>query len=40
MNIIAKVDKTGIPAAEIEALRPQAQQALDRLWSGNEPMTG
>ena len=27
-------------AAEIEALRPQAQQALDRLWSGNEPMTG
>ena len=40
MNIIANVDKTGIPAAEIEALRPQAGQALDRLWSGNEPMTG
>jgi len=40
MDIIAKVDKTGIPAAEIEAMRPQAAQALDRLWSGNEPMTG
>ena len=40
MNIIAKVDKTGIPAEEIKALRPQAGQALDRLWSGNEPMTG
>ena len=40
MNIIVKTDKTGIPAAEIEALRPQAGQALDRLWSGNEPMSG
>lgn len=40
MNIISKVDKTGIPAAEIEAMRPAAGEALDRLWSGNEPMTG
>ena len=40
MNIIAKIDKTGIPAAEIETMRPLAAQALDRLWSGNEPMTG
>ena len=40
MNIIAKVDKTGLTADQIEALRPQAEQALDRLWSGEEPMTG
>lgn len=40
MNIIVKTDKTGIPAADIEALRPDAGMALDRLWSGNEPMTG
>jgi len=40
MNIIANVDKTGISEEEIKALRPQAGQALDRLWSGNEPMTG
>ena len=40
MNIIAKTDKTGIPAAQIEALRPEAGKALDRLWSGAEPMTG
>ena len=40
MNIIAKTDKTGIPASDIEALRPEAGKALDRLWSGNEPMTG
>ena len=40
MNIIAKVDKTGLTADQIEALRPQAEQALDRLWSGDEPMTG
>ncbi|MGX8773937.1 MAG: glucose-6-phosphate isomerase [Bacillota bacterium] len=40
MNIIVKTDKTGIPAEEIEALRPEAGMALDRLWSGEEAMAG
>ena len=40
MKINAYVDKTGIPAAEIEAFRPKAGKALDRLWSGDMPMSG
>ena len=40
MNIIVKTDKTGIEKKEIEALRSDAGNALDRLWSGKEPMTG
>ena len=40
MNIIIKTDKTGIEKNEIEALRADAGNALDRLWSDREPMTG
>ena len=40
MTIETYLDKTGIPQSEIEALRPKAAAALDRLWSGSESMTG
>ena len=40
MNIAVNIEKTGIPAADIEALRPAAGAALDRLWSGSEAMAG
>jgi len=40
MDIKVKTNMTGIPAEQIEALRPEAGRALDRLWSGSEPMTG
>ncbi|MDO4176550.1 MAG: glucose-6-phosphate isomerase [Bacillota bacterium] len=40
MNIRINTDKTGIAKSDIEALRPETGKALDRLWSGNEPMTG
>lgn len=40
MNIRIETENTGIARSEIEALKPEAGKALDRLWSGREPMTG
>lgn len=40
MKLKIKTDNTGIDCSQIEALRPEAGKALDRLWSGREPMTG
>ena len=40
MNISANIEKTGLTKEQIEAYRPAVSDALDRLWSGNEPMTG
>lgn len=40
MNISANIEKTGLTKEQIEACRPAVNDALDRLWSGNEPMTG
>lgn len=40
MEIKVLTDKTGIEKSEILALRGDAGKALDRLWSGREPMTG
>ena len=40
MNISANIEKTGLTKEQIEAYRPAVGDALDRLWSGNEPMTG
>ena len=40
MNIRIDTDKTGIAERDIEAMRPEAGKALDRLWSGKEEMTG
>ena len=40
MRIKVITEKTGIEKSEILALRGEAGRALDRLWSGREPMTG
>ena len=40
MRIKVITEKTGIEKSEILALRGEAGRALDRLWSGSEPMTG
>lgn len=40
MNIRIETDRTGIAREEIDALKPAAGAALDRLWDSREPMTG
>ena len=40
MDIIVNTKETGITRESIEALKPEAGKALDRLWSGKEDMTG
>lgn len=40
MKLTVKTQNAGIAQSEIEALRGDAGKALDRLWSGREPMTG
>ncbi|MDO4869081.1 MAG: glucose-6-phosphate isomerase [Bacillota bacterium] len=40
MDIKVKTDGLGIAVENILEMRPEAGRALDRLWSGSEPMTG
>ena len=40
MDLIIKTEETGISRDAIEEYRGEAGKALDRLWSGSEPMTG
>lgn len=40
MDINVNLENLGIEAAEIEAVRPEASAALDKLWSGEMDMTG
>ena len=40
MNLTVKTEGLGLKREAIEAMRPEAGKALDRLWSGKEDMTG
>ena len=40
MNLTVKTEGLGLEREAIEAMRPEAGKALDRLWSGQEDMTG
>lgn len=40
MDIRVNTDRIGLDRSQIEAMYPKAGQALDRLWSGKEAMTG
>jgi len=40
MDILVRTDRLGLDRERILAMRPEAGRALDRLWSGEEDMTG
>ena len=40
MDINVNIEGLDLEQAEIEALRPEASAALDKLWSGEMDMTG
>ena len=40
MGIHIDISKTGLPEDRLEKKRIQAEEAMDRLWSGGEPFTG